>query len=192
MVKKKLSARCRISHETAPAGINGDRLNVVAVVKRTKGNKYKVHRILTPAGRGFALNKKANAVPTTAGGITDIAKASGEVNPAINTASKNNIRQTAEDSQEKASEKASKKREGDQLNLLLRPRAFGGIRAKTFPKTVYAGLTGKSSGKYWKEPAARPAAIGPRRAAHGGGHGPKGQKPVMGSGEIRKTRSFFR
>ena len=31
-----------------------------------------------------------------------------------------------------------KKREGDQLNLLLRPRAFGGIRAKTFPRTVYA------------------------------------------------------
>ena len=40
------------------------------------------------------------------------------------------------------------KREGDQLNLLLRPRAFGGIRAKTFPKTVYAKFTGKSSGKY--------------------------------------------
>ncbi len=48
---------------------------------------------------------KANAVSTTAGGITDIAKAPGEVNPAINTASKNNIRQTAEDSQEKTSEK---------------------------------------------------------------------------------------
>ena len=37
------------------------------------------------------------------------------------------------------------KKEGDQLTLLLRPRAFGGIRAKTFSNTVYAEPDGKSS-----------------------------------------------
>ena len=37
------------------------------------------------------------------------------------------------------------KREGDQLSLLLRPRAFGGIRAKTFLSTVYIEPDGKSS-----------------------------------------------
>ena len=37
------------------------------------------------------------------------------------------------------------KREGDQLSLLLRPRAFGGIRAKTLSNIVYTEPNGKSS-----------------------------------------------
>lgn len=39
------------------------------------------------------------------------------------------------------------KKEGDQLTLLLRPRTFGSIRAKTFLGIVYAEFAGKSSGK---------------------------------------------
>lgn len=89
----------------APVEINGVRGNMAVVVRQTNGNRYDVHRIVMPDGAAFEFKKKANAVPTSAGGITDIAKASGEVNPAINTASKSSIRQTAVDSQEKSSDK---------------------------------------------------------------------------------------
>ena len=88
----------------APVEINGVRGNMAVVVRQTNGNRYDVHRIVMPDGAAFEFKKKANAVPTSAGGITDIAKASGEVNPAINTASKSSIRQTAADSQEKSSD----------------------------------------------------------------------------------------
>ena len=89
----------------ATVEINGVRGNMAVVVRQTNGNRYDVHRIVMPDGAAFEFKKKANAVPTSAGGITDIAKASGEVNPAINTASKRSIRQTTENSQEKSSDK---------------------------------------------------------------------------------------
>ena len=88
----------------APVEINGVRGNMAVVVRQTNGNRYDVHRIVMPDGAAFEFKKKANAVPTSAGGITDIAKASGEVDPAINTASKRSIRQTTENSQEKSSD----------------------------------------------------------------------------------------
>ncbi len=89
----------------APVEINGVRGNMAVVVRQTNGNRYDVHRIVMPDGAAFEFKKKANAVPTSAGGITDIAKASGGVDPAINTASKRSIRQTTENSQEKSSDK---------------------------------------------------------------------------------------
>lgn len=88
----------------APVEINGIRGNMAVVVRNTNGNRYDIHRIVMPDGATFEFKKKANAVPTTAGGITDIAKVSGEVTPAINTASKNNIRQTAGNSQAEISD----------------------------------------------------------------------------------------
>ena len=89
----------------APVEINGVRVNMAAVVKRTKGNKYKVHRILTPAGRVFALDKKANAEMNTVGAFINGSQSLRGSAPAINSASKNNIRQTAANSQEKSSDK---------------------------------------------------------------------------------------
>ncbi len=75
----------------APVELNGKRGNMAVVVMRTKGNRYKVHRILTPDGKAFALPEMANAVSTSVGGITEGAKSSGEVAPAINTASMRSI-----------------------------------------------------------------------------------------------------
>lgn len=100
----------------APVEINGVRGNMAVVVRQTNGNRYDVHRIVMPDGAAFEFKKKANAVPTTAGGITDIAKASGEVNPAINTASKNSIRQTTESSQEKSSKMAQNQQRDPRLS----------------------------------------------------------------------------
>ena len=42
----------------APVIINGTRGNVAVVVKRTKGYRYKTHRILMPDGSVFVLNNK--------------------------------------------------------------------------------------------------------------------------------------
>ena len=44
-----------------------------------------------PDGSAFEFTQKANAVPTTVGGVTKDAKSSGEVAPTINTASENSI-----------------------------------------------------------------------------------------------------
>lgn len=53
----------------APVVINGSRGNVAVVVKRTKGYRYKTHRILMPDGSAFVLeNKKTEA---TIGSMTD-------------------------------------------------------------------------------------------------------------------------
>ena len=52
----------------APVMLNGERANMAVVVKKTKGNRYKVHRVLTPSGENFVLPKKADAEPTPGGG----------------------------------------------------------------------------------------------------------------------------
>ncbi|MBR3751901.1 MAG: hypothetical protein IKK50_02070, partial [Ruminiclostridium sp.] len=75
----------------APVMLNGIRGNMAVVVMKTKGNRYKVHRVLTPDGETFVLPEKANAVSTSVGGITEAAKTSGAVTPTINTASKFSI-----------------------------------------------------------------------------------------------------
>ncbi len=51
----------------APVTVNGQRGNMAVVVKKTTGNYYKVHRILTPDGSVFQLQEKAEAEPTPAG-----------------------------------------------------------------------------------------------------------------------------
>ena len=69
---------------------------MAVIVMKTKGNRYKVHRILSPEGKAFELPEMANAEPTTAGGITAVAKAAGEVTPTIDSASKLSISTDAE------------------------------------------------------------------------------------------------
>lgn len=55
----------------APVIINGSRGNMAVVVKQTDGNRYKVHRILTPDGSVFKLSEETSeAESTTAGGVT--------------------------------------------------------------------------------------------------------------------------
>ena len=100
----------------APVEINGVRVNMAAVVKRTKGNRYKVHRILTPAGRVFALDKKANAEMNTVGAFINGSQSLRGSAPAINSASKNNIRQTAANSQEKSSDKPQNQQRDPRLS----------------------------------------------------------------------------
>lgn len=48
----------------APIVLNGERANMGVLIKKTKGNKYKVHRILTPDGEVFVLPEMADAEPT--------------------------------------------------------------------------------------------------------------------------------
>ena len=81
----------------APVELNGKRGNMAVVVKQTKGNRYKVHRILTPDGKTFDLPKKADAESTSAGGVTQSANLRGLVTPAINSASEQSIARSGED-----------------------------------------------------------------------------------------------
>lgn len=56
----------------APITINGKRGNMAVVVKRSDGNYYKVHRILTPDGSVFVLpDKTSEAESTPAGGVAE-------------------------------------------------------------------------------------------------------------------------
>lgn len=82
----------------APVILNGKRGNMAVVVMKTKGNRYKVHRILTPEGEAFELPEMANAESTSAGGITEAAKAAGAVTPTIDSASNNSITNVTENS----------------------------------------------------------------------------------------------
>ncbi len=75
----------------APVEINGIRGNLAVVVRETGKNRYDMHRIVMPDGSAFEFVEKANAVPTTVGGITEGAKPSGVVAPTINTASNSSI-----------------------------------------------------------------------------------------------------
>lgn len=52
----------------APVLINGKRGNMAVVVKKTDGNHYKVHRILTPDGSVFVLPETANEAESTPSG----------------------------------------------------------------------------------------------------------------------------
>lgn len=70
----------------APIILNDERANLAVVVKRTKGNRYKVHRVLTPSGENFVLPKMANAEPTPPVVSPRFASASGGTGQAINSA----------------------------------------------------------------------------------------------------------
>ena len=52
----------------APVTINGKRGNMAVVVKKTTGNHYKVHRILTPDGSVFVLPDTASETGSTPAG----------------------------------------------------------------------------------------------------------------------------
>ena len=82
----------------APVEINGKRGNMAVVVKRTKGNRYKVHRILTPEGGAFSLSEMANAEMNTVGAITNDSQSLGGSAPTINSASMDSISETDENS----------------------------------------------------------------------------------------------
>ena len=81
----------------APVEINGQRGNMAVIVKQTKGNRYKVHRILTPTGDAFALPKMANAEMNTVGAVTNGSQSLGGSAPAINSASNQIIRPNGQD-----------------------------------------------------------------------------------------------
>ena len=71
----------------APVELNGQRGNMAVVVMKTKGNRYKVHRILTPEGKAFALPEMTNAEPNTVGTVTSGSQSLGGSAPAISSAS---------------------------------------------------------------------------------------------------------
>ena len=75
----------------APVEINGKRGNMAVVVKRTKGNRYKVHRILTPEGETFVMPEMANAEMNTVGAVTNDSQSLGGSAPAITTASTESV-----------------------------------------------------------------------------------------------------
>lgn len=75
----------------APVEINGKRGNMAVVVKRTKGNRYKVHRILTPEEETFVMPEMANAEMNTVGAVTNDSQSLGGSAPAITTASTESV-----------------------------------------------------------------------------------------------------
>ena len=76
----------------APVELNGKRGNMAVVVMKTKGNRYKVHRILTPEGEAFALPEMTNAEPNTVGTVTSGSQSLGGSAPAISSASTDSVR----------------------------------------------------------------------------------------------------
>lgn len=98
----------------APVELNGKRGNMAAVVMKTKGNRYKVHRILTPEGTAFALPEMTNAEPTTVGTVTSGSQSLGGSAPAISSASENSIRSSSKNVNKQFS------REPERLNELRR------------------------------------------------------------------------
>lgn len=91
----------------APVEINGQRGNMAVVVKQTKGNRYKVHRILTPDGGTFSLPEMANAEMNTVGAFTNDSHSLGGSTPAITSASNVNVTETGENVKEKFSRKTT-------------------------------------------------------------------------------------
>ena len=75
----------------APVELNGKRGNMAVVVMKTKGNRYKVHRILTPEGEAFALPEMTNAELNTVGTVTSGSQSLGGSAPAISSASEASV-----------------------------------------------------------------------------------------------------
>ncbi|MGM9662108.1 MAG: hypothetical protein ACI3WR_03340 [Oscillospiraceae bacterium] len=96
----------------APVEINGKRGNMAVVVKRTKGNRYKVHRILTTEGETFTMPEMANAEVNTVGAVTNNSQSLGGSAPAISSASENSIPDFSEKSNTDSSQKSQKSIEG--------------------------------------------------------------------------------
>ena len=94
----------------APVELNGMRGNMAVVVKQTKGNRYKVHRITTPEGTAFNLQKN-NEADSTTGEPFAISKRESP----IESASINSI----SDSTEKSNPQFSEKKNTDNLGREL-------------------------------------------------------------------------
>lgn len=76
----------------APIIVNGMRGNLAAVVMKTSGNFYKMHRLLSPDGTMFVFqDKEIEAESTPGGGVTE----NGSLATPINSASENRIAQEA-------------------------------------------------------------------------------------------------
>lgn len=121
----------------APIEIDGVRVNMAVVVKMTKGYRYKVHRVLTPEGTTFHLPGKANAEPTTGGGITRVAYSRGGVAPPISSASMNSISdQSAKSNPQK--DNGHKSRVGDSMEQLQQENEELRGQVKAFQKALKA------------------------------------------------------
>ena len=67
----------------APITVNGKRGNMAAVIKKTTGNYYKVHRVLTPEGSTFLLSERTEeAGLTPGGGVADTGPLATPISPA--------------------------------------------------------------------------------------------------------------
>lgn len=66
------------------------------LLEKTKGNQYKVHRILTPDGKVFESPKMANAEKKTVGGVTNGGQPLGEITPTIRSAPDSSIKEDRE------------------------------------------------------------------------------------------------
>ena len=97
MQEKVMSVKFRGKEIFKPlnTGSIDERVKHGCYCKKAKGNRYKVRWILATDGSAFVLPEMANAVSTSVGGFTEAAKSSGEVTPAINTASDEKISRMA-------------------------------------------------------------------------------------------------
>ena len=96
-----------------------------------------------PDGSAFEFTQKANAVPTTVGGVTKDAKSSGEVAPTINTASENSIPTSDGNVNAKFSLKAYS--DVEKRSAPYRPSSRRAVEVVRFTITVYPLLTGMST-----------------------------------------------
>ena len=102
-----------------PVVLNGVRGNMAVVVKQTRANFYKAHRILMPDGSVFVLRKaNEDAEPTPARGATP----KGPLSKPISSASDNSISETEKESNTKFQERDELP---DDRALLMQARAEG-------------------------------------------------------------------
>ena len=120
----------------APVEINGMRGNMAVVVKRTKGNRYKVHRILTPDGETFAVEEMANAEMNAAGAFTNDSQSLRGSAPTINSASTDSIYKSGEPVKYSASGGRNIREE---LSELVKPGLISGLHAVPRVETEAAG-----------------------------------------------------
>ena len=115
----------------APVELNGKRGNMAVVVMKTKGNRYKVHRILTPEGTAFALPEMTNAELNTVGAFTNGSQSLGGSAPAISSASDASV---AEGETGVKSERDALKGYFDENGRFVLPRAAEEDAADEAPK----------------------------------------------------------
>ena len=126
----------------APVEINGKRGNMAVVVKRTSGNRYKVHRIMTPEGSAFTMPEMANAEMNTVGAVTNGSQSLGGSTPAINSASRNSIRRNDETVKEQfsigdaAGEAETAGADQEQSEAMEQRQRGNGVRTETVQYSI--------------------------------------------------------